>query len=137
MAREICAGGWARLLFKYKDTYSLVEQEEETAPPVLTEEQKNGTERICRAVEKGAYAPFLLYGVTGSGKTEVYLRAAEEAARAGGEVLILVPEIAMTDQIVRYFAARFGDGVVFMHSRLSKGERYNNRMRLERGEAGS
>lgn len=135
MAREICAGGWARLLFKYKDTYSLVEQEEETAPPVLTEEQKNGTERICRAVEKGAYAPFLLYGVTGSGKTEVYLRAAEEAARAGGEVLILVPEIAMTDQIVRYFAARFGDGVVFMHSRLSKGERYNNRMRLERGES--
>ncbi|ERT60238.1 replication restart helicase PriA [Megasphaera vaginalis (ex Srinivasan et al. 2021)] len=78
---------------------------------------------------------FVLHGVTGSGKTEVYLQLAKDALAAGRQVLVLVPEIALTGQIVRRFTARFGDDVVVMHSRLSKGERENNRRRMQNGES--
>jgi primosomal protein N' (replication factor Y) len=77
----------------------------------------------------------LLHGVTGSGKTEVYLGAAARTLASGRGVLVLVPEIALTPQIVSRFAERFGDTVAVLHSRLSAGERHDEWMRLRRGEA--
>jgi primosomal protein N' (replication factor Y) len=77
----------------------------------------------------------LLHGVTGSGKTEVYLRAAAAALQRGRGVIVLVPEIALTPQTVARFRARFGDTVALLHSALSDGERYDEWRRLRRGEA--
>lgn len=77
----------------------------------------------------------LLHGVTGSGKTEVYLRAAADTLAAGKGVIVLVPEIALTPQTVGRFQARFGDTVALLHSSLSEGERYDEWRRLRTGEA--
>ncbi|HVL94804.1 MAG TPA: primosomal protein N' [Solirubrobacteraceae bacterium] len=95
----------------------------------LTGEQ----EAVLAALEAGR--GFLLHGVTGSGKTEVYLRAAEAALAAGRGVIVLVPEIALTPQTVGRFQARFGDTVALLHSSLSEGERHDEWLRLRRGEA--
>ena len=78
---------------------------------------------------------FLLHGVTGSGKTEVYLQAAAAALEAGRDVIVLVPEIALAPQTVARFQARFGDTVAVLHSQLGQGERFDEWMRLRRGEA--
>ena len=78
---------------------------------------------------------FLLHGVTGSGKTEVYLRATAEALERGEGVIVLVPEIALTPQTVSRFQARFGDTVALLHSALGEGERYDEWRRLRSGEA--
>jgi primosomal protein N' (replication factor Y) len=85
------------------------------------------------AIEAGG--SHLLHGVTGSGKTEVYLRAAAKALERGEGVIVLVPEIALTPQTVARFAARFGDTVALLHSALSDGERYDEWRRLRSGEA--
>ena len=85
------------------------------------------------AVEEGG--AWLLHGVTGSGKTEVYLRAAAAALERGEGVIVLVPEIALTPQTVGRFQARFGDTVALLHSALSEGERYDEWRRLRSGEA--
>ncbi|MDA0166150.1 primosomal protein N' [Solirubrobacter ginsenosidimutans] len=87
------------------------------------------------AIEAAPGASHLLHGVTGSGKTEVYLRAAAEALERGEGVIALVPEIALTPQTVARFAARFGDTVALLHSALSEGERYDEWRRLRTGEA--
>ena len=85
------------------------------------------------AVEAGG--THLLHGVTGSGKTEVYLRAAAAALERGEGVIVLVPEIALTPQTVGRFQARFGDTVALLHSALGEGERYDEWRRLRTGEA--
>jgi primosomal protein N' (replication factor Y) len=95
----------------------------------LTQAQQDALE----AIERGG--SHLLHGVTGSGKTEVYLRAAEAALRRGEGVIALVPEIALTPQTVARFQARFGDTVALIHSALSEGERYDEWRRLASGEA--
>ena len=87
------------------------------------------------AIEAAPGASYLLHGVTGSGKTEVYLRAAAAALERGEGVIALVPEIALTPQTVARFAARFGDTVAVLHSALSEGERYDEWRRLRTGEA--
>jgi len=87
------------------------------------------------AIEAAPGEARLLHGVTGSGKTEVYLRAAAEALERGEGVIVLVPEIALTPQTVARFAARFGDTVALLHSALSEGERYDEWRRLRSGEA--
>jgi primosomal protein N' (replication factor Y) len=97
----------------------------------LTEDQAGA----LRALREGAGEAWLLHGVTGSGKTEVYLRAAAEALEEGKGVIVLVPEIALTPQTVGRFQARFGDTVALLHSALSEGERYDEWRRLSTGEA--
>lgn len=133
--RSLVQGGHARFFYKKKDTYSLIGDSGQLAYKELTEEQKKACEQIIQAEKEKKFQGILLKGVTGSGKTEVYVRAADQALAMGGMALILVPEIALTVQMVSYFAHHFGDDVVFIHSQLSKGERYNNRMRVERGES--
>ena len=97
-------------------------------------DQRAVLEPILEALEKRVYFPALLQGVTGSGKTLIYLRAAEQALRQGRGAIILVPEIALAWQMVRRFKGRFGDRVAVLHSQLSKGERYDTWRRLRRGE---
>jgi primosomal protein N' (replication factor Y) len=94
--------------------------------PVLTPEQVQAWEKIQNAfISPSTHQPFLLHGVTGSGKTELYIRAAEKAVRRGKQAIILVPEIALTPQTVRRFLARFPGQVGLIHSKLSEGERYD------------
>src|SRR3954449_690443 len=100
--------------------------------PALTDEQQAAL-RAIRDAQPGQ--GLLLHGVTGSGKTEVYLRAAAETLERGRTVIVLVPEIALTPQIVGRFVERFGDTVAVLHSRLSAGERHDEWARLRRGEA--
>jgi primosomal protein N' (replication factor Y) (superfamily II helicase) len=104
-------------------------------PPALTAAQQTAAERVERALAAGEPAQLLLHGVTGSGKTEVYLRAAAAALEAGRGAIVLVPEIALTPQAVTRFQARFGDTVAVLHSQLSDGERYDEWRRLRDGEA--
>ena len=78
---------------------------------------------------------FLLHGVTGSGKTEVFIRLVRHVLEQGRTALILVPEIALTPQMVRYFRSRFGAVAAVLHSRLSAGERFDEWRRIRRGDA--
>lgn len=103
-------------------------------PPVLTPEQEAAVAALARALGKG-FAPFLLRGVTGSGKTEIYLRLTAAAVAAGFTVLVLVPEIALISQTERRFRARFGERIAVLHSRLAEGERFDQWCRVLKGEA--
>ena len=107
------------------------------AAPVLTADQQSVWGQVEAAFQRGAegepVVPFLLHGVTGSGKTEIYIRAAGEALRRGRQALILVPEIALTPQTVRRFLARFPGQVGLLHSRLSEGEHYDTWRRARLG----
>ncbi|MBV9006551.1 MAG: primosomal protein N' [Solirubrobacterales bacterium] len=106
------------------------------AAPALNAEQQEALERILEALEgAGDRRGFLLHGVTGSGKTEVYLRAVEATLEAGASAIVLVPEIALTPQTRARFQARFGDVVAVLHSALGQGERYDEWLRLRDGEA--
>jgi primosomal protein N' (replication factor Y) len=101
----------------------------------LAPAQRLALAELTAAIEGRSHQPLLLHGVTGSGKTEVYLRAAEAALAQGRGVIVLVPEIGLTPQTVSRFVERFGDTVAVAHSKLSAGERYDEWMRLRRGEA--
>jgi primosomal protein N' (replication factor Y) len=103
------------------------------APPALTSEQAKALEPIAAAVRTREARTFLLHGVTGSGKTEVYLRAVAEALRLGRQALVLVPEISLTHQIVLRLRARFGDELAVLHSGLRPGERLEQWRRLRDG----
>ncbi|MEN9799208.1 MAG: hypothetical protein RL653_2904 [Pseudomonadota bacterium] len=103
-------------------------------PAALTPGQAQAVERLRGALDGGGFQPFLLHGVTGSGKTEVYLQAAEHALSLGKGVLILVPEIALTPQLVGRFRSRFGDAVAVLHSALKDTERLRAWQRLRAGE---
>jgi len=105
------------------------------AQPELTADQAAALAEIEAAIEARDAARLLLHGVTGSGKTEVYLQAAAAALARGRGAIVLVPEIALTPQIVSRFAERFGDTVAVLHSRLSAGERRDEWHRLRAGEA--
>lgn len=96
---------------------------EELEYPELTPDQASAFDAVRRALEAGEPAPFLLHGVTGSGKTEVYLRCIEETLRAGKSALVLVPEIALIPQTTSRFRRRFGETVAVLHSRLTGAQR--------------
>ncbi|MGB9722383.1 MAG: replication restart helicase PriA, partial [Chloroflexia bacterium] len=103
-------------------------------PPPLTERQGQVWREIYEAFGRGGTHTFLLHGVTGSGKTEVYLRALGRALRDGRQAVVLVPEISLTPQTVRRFAARFPGRVTVLHSGLSVGERYDQWRRVRAGQ---
>ena len=100
----------------------------------LTAGQREALDEILPAM-KGAGGAFLLHGVTGSGKTEVFMAAVRNALSTGKSAIILVPEIALTPQMVSWFRGRFGSVAAVIHSRLSAGERYDEWRRIRRGEA--
>ena len=103
------------------------------APPSLTPEQEPVVARLTEGVA-GGYAGFLLHGVTGSGKTEVYLHVIAAALEQGRGAIVLVPEIALTPQLVARFQARFGARIAVLHSGLSDGERLDQWSHIAKGE---
>jgi primosomal protein N' (replication factor Y) (superfamily II helicase) len=105
------------------------------SPLPLNAEQREAFTRISDAIASRSFAPFLLHGVTGSGKTEVYLQSIAVALEAGNSALVLVPEIALTPQLVGRFKRRFDCGIAVLHSGLSDGERFDEWRRIRRGEA--
>ncbi len=105
-----------------------------TVPPPLTEEQENACNAIFNEMDNFTGKPILVHGVTGSGKTEIYLRAIEKALNEGKSAIVLVPEISLTQQTVERFVSRFGDKVSVTHSRLNDGERYDQWTRARLGE---
>lgn len=102
--------------------------------PVLTEKQKSVVEAFHNDFHAGIRKTYLIHGVTGSGKTEVYMRLIEEVTEAGKQAIMLIPEIALTYQTLTRFYARFGEKVSVIHSRLSAGERYDQFERAKKGE---
>ncbi len=104
------------------------------APHTLNAKQQNAYDRICRAMEAGETGTFLLHGVTGSGKTEVYMQLIAHIAMQGGNVIMLVPEISLTPQLLSLFTVRFGSRVAVLHSRLTDAQRVREWHRIERGE---
>ncbi|MCH7904173.1 MAG: primosomal protein N' [Armatimonadetes bacterium] len=104
-------------------------------PPTPNKDQAVAIKAVTKAIKDGSFERFLLYGVTGSGKTEVYLRAAAEALQRGKQVLYLVPEIALTAQVIAQLRERFGKSVAVLHSNMSPLDRLESWMRVRSGEA--
>ncbi|WOV86165.1 primosomal protein N' [Sporosarcina oncorhynchi] len=103
-------------------------------PLTLTEEQKVALDLVNEASDKNSAKTFLLHGITGSGKTEVYLQAISHVLKQGKEAIVLVPEISLTPQMTSRFQARFGGLVAVMHSGLSAGEKYDEWRKIHRKE---
>ena len=108
-------------------------REEAPKPITFTEEQQYAVDRFWEDYEKGRYGTYLIHGVTGSGKTEVYIEMIRRVVLRGRQAIMLIPEIALTFQTVMRFYRCFGDRVSIMHSRLSVGERYDQMTRAKEG----
>ena len=134
MLMALCKQGFVRLEKRevLRSPYGAMERLS-AQDPELTTQQREVLSNLLPAVEAGKGA-FLLYGVTGSGKTEVFIRAVRRAAQLGKTAIVLVPEIALTPQMVMWFRSRFGEDAAVLHSRLSPGERYDEWRRIRRGE---
>ena len=102
---------------------------------ILTDEQAHAFKAINQSIQNNTHETFLLHGITGSGKTEVYLQVIEEVLNRGENAIMMVPEIALTPQMVNRFKSRFGDDVAVMHSMLSHGERYDEWRKIREGRA--
>ena len=131
---DLCQRGYAELIeheilrSPYPDTLT------PTPDPALTDEQQEVLSELLPAVDCGKGA-FLLHGVTGSGKSEVFIRAVRRCLQRGRGAIVLVPEIVLTPQMVTWFRARFGDVAAVLHSRLSAGERFDEWRRIRLGRA--
>lgn len=114
----------------------LIKKREKTEKLVLTEEQRNAYQKVEQKMKENAYQSFLLYGVTGSGKTEIYLQLIQKALKQGKTAILLVPEISLTPQMLDRFMARFGkEEIAVLHSKLSIGERHDEWKRIREGKA--
>jgi primosomal protein N' (replication factor Y) len=102
--------------------------------PELTSDQEAIVTEILKGVNSKRFSPFLIYGVTGSGKTEIYLRAIEGVLNQKREAIVLVPEISLTPQILSRFKDRFGENLSLLHSKLGRGERFDQWRRIRKGE---
>jgi primosomal protein N' (replication factor Y) len=117
-----------------RDPFAMRAMARTVAPP-LGDEQAVAAKAISHAIEHGAKKPILLYGVTGSGKTEVYLDAIANVRRQGRGAILLLPEIALSAQVLDLLKGRFGDEVAVLHSAISPGERFDEWQRIRRGDA--
>src|SRR5437016_3402183 len=130
--RALVAAGLAEPIVRARATAAAPED----APrPTLTPAQRTAADAIAQAVAGGGHVSFLLHGITGSGKTEVFLAAAEATLAAGREVVLLVPEIALTHQLVERVRGRFGSEVAVLHSGLGPRERWSEWRRILSGQA--
>lgn len=128
--KTLVAKGWLKeVQGEIKASHSLKRAQD--FPKNLTSEQHGIVEEILASSEQ----KFLIHGVTGSGKTEIYLRLAEAVAKAGRQTILMVPEISLTPQLIDYFAARFGNEIAVWHSQLSEGEHEREWWRIQRGDA--
>lgn len=108
----------------------------QTSKLKFTEEQEIAYTKVANTIEKNIYKEYLLYGVTGSGKTEIYLQLIEKVINEGKSAIMLVPEISLTPQMINRFIERFGkDIIAVLHSKLSVGERHDSWERIENGDA--
>jgi primosomal protein N' (replication factor Y) len=127
--------GWVRISWeeKIRDPF---EEMPVSAPQclTLTSAQRDALEGVKEAICAGTFRTVLLYGITGSGKTQVYIEAIAKTLAMGRSAIVLVPEISLTPQTVRWFRAHFGDEVAVLHSGLSEGERYDAWRMIRRGE---
>lgn len=112
--------------------YSMIEQ---IPAPVLSNEQEQAYQGIRRLLDSGKPEAALLFGVTGSGKTQIYLKLIDDVLAQGRSAIMLVPEIGLTPQFIRLFVGRFGDTVSVLHSALSAGERYDSWKKIRSGRA--
>ena len=117
-----------------RDPLAHIEQQQ-AREITLNDEQQQALDQIVAGIGERQYATFLLHGVTGSGKTEIYIRAMSEAIRRGLTALMLVPEIALTPVFSRRLRSHFGESVAILHSSLSEGERTDEWRRIKEGEA--
>lgn len=116
-----------------EEVYRLnIEEKELEEPRKLTSEQQTVVDKVVNS--SGEFKPFLLHGVTGSGKTEVYMHIIADALKRNKEALVLVPEISLTPQLVSQFENRFGSNIAILHSRLSDGEKYDEWRKIIRKE---
>lgn len=113
--------------YRLNDSYAKQEKNIE-----LTEKQSEVVNEVLK--DKGKFSPFLLHGVTGSGKTEVYIKIIEEIIKEKKEAIVLVPEISLTPQFTEKFKTKFGSIVAVLHSALSDGEKYDEWRKIRRGE---
>ncbi|WP_308634484.1 primosomal protein N' [Paenibacillus silvisoli] len=134
--RAVADKGWItiREVEQQRDPYA-GRSFKRTEPLPLTEGQQAVYEEIAEALDAEASRVFLLHGVTGSGKTEVYLQTIERCLQHERQAIVLVPEIALTPQMVERFKGRFGNSVAVLHSRLSSGERYDEWRKIREGRA--
>ena len=109
------------------------DRKQDWTPVEYTEEQQNAIDRFREDYLKGENKTYLLYGVTGSGKTEVYMEMIARVIRNGKQAIVLIPEIALTYQTVMRFYKRFGNRISILNSRMSNGERYDQMMRAKEG----
>ncbi len=107
---------------------------ERDRPKKLNEEQKKCFDAIDFAIQNNEHMKALIYGITGSGKTEIYMQLIQKVIEKGKDAICLVPEISLTPQMIDRFLARFGDVVAVLHSKLSDGERYDEWQKISRGE---
>lgn len=137
IVNTLCKNGYTEIIekkierdpFEFKDI-------ERTKKLVLTKEQENALNNVADSMDDMLFSEFLLYGVTGSGKTEVYLQLIEKALNEHKSSILLVPEISLTPQTVNRFIARFGkENIAVLHSKLSIGERYDEWNKINEGRA--
>ena len=110
------------------------QEKKQAVPVVFTKEQTDAVERFWQEYRQGIRNTYLLYGVTGSGKTEVYMEMIARVLAQGKQAIVLIPEIALTYQTVMRFYSRFGNRVSILNSRMSQGERYDQMERVKAGE---
>lgn len=132
--KALCDRGMAEIVEKVNDAVAGTEDFISDQPPKLMAEQEEAVRRIGASAAAGTFDVFLLHGVTGSGKTEVYLRAVDEVLRMGGGAIYLVPEIALTAQLLSRVQSRFpGREIAVIHSGISRGARYDQWKRIRSG----